>query len=143
MFYRYRELQYTRERWIEINYYEFRKIRNKKGRVAHNRKIVDGRTFDSNAEYERWLELRIMERKGMITDLKEHPEFEIIPRQVSKAGKTLFRPARYTADFSYMRDGVLHVEDVKSEFTRQEKDYVLRRKLMLYMNGIYVEEVIR
>ncbi|MBR0353095.1 MAG: DUF1064 domain-containing protein [Oscillospiraceae bacterium] len=48
---------------------------------------MDGRTFDSNAEYERWLELRIMERKGLITDLKEHPEFEIIPRQVSKAGK--------------------------------------------------------
>lgn len=126
-----------------MNYKEFRQFGKKPGRIKHDTIRYDGKVFDSKAEYERYIELRIMEQKGLISDLKEHPEFEIIPRQLSTTGKTLFRPARYTADFSYVRDGVLHVEDVKSEYTRLEKDYILRRKLMLYHNGIYVEEIIK
>lgn len=48
--------------------------------------------------------------------------------------------AVYTADFVYVRDGVTIVEDCKSEITRKEADYVLRRKLMLHVHGIRVLE---
>lgn len=48
--------------------------------------------------------------------------------------------AVYTADFVYMKDGKLVVEDVKSEITRKEADYVLRRKLMLDRHGIRILE---
>lgn len=49
--------------------------------------------------------------------------------------------AVYTADFVYHTvDGTLIVEDCKSEITRKEADYVLRRKLMLHVHGIRVLE---
>lgn len=52
----------------------------------------------------------------------------------------LEQKAVYTADFVYVRDGVTVVEDVKSEITRKEPDYVLRRKLMLHVWGIRIME---
>lgn len=49
--------------------------------------------------------------------------------------------AVYTADFVYYdADGKLVVEDTKSEYTRREKDYVLRRKLMLHVHNIKILE---
>lgn len=49
--------------------------------------------------------------------------------------------AVYTADFVYKdADGNLVVEDTKSEITRKEPDYVLRRKLMLHVHGIRILE---
>ena len=113
----------------------------KRGKVSHERVTVGGIVFDSQAEAERYRVLRVMENSGQITDLVCHPRWEIIPEQRPE-GHRPFRPARYTADFSYIRDGKLVVEDVKSEYTRQEEDYILRRKLMLLVHGIYVEEII-
>lgn len=49
--------------------------------------------------------------------------------------------AKYTADFVYRdKDGNEIVEDAKSEATRKEKDYVLRRKMMLHLLGIRIKE---
>lgn len=48
--------------------------------------------------------------------------------------------AVYTADFVYKKDGNLIVEDVKSDVTRKEADYVLRRKLMLHVHNIRILE---
>lgn len=114
------------------------------GRIPHEKTKVGDIVFDSLSEKDRYLELLVMQKAGIISDLVCHPEFEIIPRQTfPETGKFAFHPAHYTADFQYVRDGKTVVEDVKSKVTREEKDYVLRRKLMLYMNGIYVEEVVR
>ena len=59
-------------------------------------------------------------------------------------GKVLFRATHYTADFSYRKvpDGELTVEDVKSDYTRKEKETILRRKMMYFVHHIYVEEVV-
>ena len=63
----------------------------------HAKKVtVDGIEFDSRREANRFAELKLMERAGMITDLKRQEEFELIP----KCGKE--RPAKYHADFSYI-----------------------------------------
>ena len=48
--------------------------------------------------------------------------------------------AVYTADFVYVQNNETVVEDVKSDYTRKEKDYVLRRKLMLHVHGIRIRE---
>ena len=113
------------------------------GKIRHDSCTADGYKFDSRKELERYRALRLLERGGAVTDLKVHPRYEIIPTLRSLDGRVIFRSAHYTADFSYKTpDGRLVVEDVKSEFTRREKDYILRRKLMLMVNGIYVEEVI-
>lgn len=48
----------------------------------------------------------------------------------------------YTADFVYSEDGKTIVEDVKSEITRKERDYIIVRKLMRYLLRINIREVI-
>lgn len=55
--------------------------------------------------------------------------------------KIIEHNAVYTADFVYNDEsGNVVVEDVKSEITRKEKDYILRRKLMLHVHGIRIKE---
>lgn len=48
--------------------------------------------------------------------------------------------AIYTADFVYFKDGEMVVEDVKSDITRKEADYVLRKKLMYDRHRIKILE---
>ena len=97
---------------------------------------IDGIEFASSKEASRYAELKVMERAGMIRDLKLQEEFELIPR----CGKE--RPAKYHADFSYTiaETGERVVEDVKSRATKT-KDYILRRKLMNWRHGIQIREV--
>lgn len=115
---------------------------SKSGKVPHQRIVANGIEFDSKAEHDRYLELLVMERAGVIENLECHPRWEIIPAQ-KIPGHRGFQAAHYTADFRYFRDGVEHVEDVKSSYTQEAQDYVLRRKLMYLVHGIYVEEVVR
>ena len=94
-------------------------------------------THASRGETKRSNELKLMERSGMITDLKEQVKFTLIPSQVRSDGAKE-RPVTYTADFTYLRGSTLVVEDFKGFRTQQ---YVLRRKLMLWIHGISVMEV--
>ena len=72
------------------------------GKINHKRSVVDGERFDSVAEKNRYVELRLMERAGVISELKCHPRWEIIPAQKTERGT--MKSAHYTADFSYVRD---------------------------------------
>lgn len=163
-----------------------------------NERGIDPKTierYDSDKEYNRWLELQELEKAGQITELSRQVEYELIPahyetihvrdKKVKKwqveSGVPFLDPdildtrkeaealckkrcipykeiipmevvepvykqvcieqnAVYTADFVYKQDGVTIVEDCKSDYTRKEKDYVLRRKLMLHVHGIRVLE---
>lgn len=98
--------------------------------------IIDGIEFDSRREANRYTELMVMQKAGIISDLTRQEEFELIP----KCGKE--RPAKYHADFSYIdtTTGEKVVEDVKSRATKT-KDYILRRKLMNWRHGIQIREV--
>lgn len=100
--------------------------------------------FDSKSEWYRYAELMFMQRKGLISGLQRQISYEIIPaikKVVEKPLKTKIKyverveemAAHYTCDFQYFQDGVLIIEDAKSEATRKEKDYVLRRKLMKHL----------
>lgn len=112
------------------------------GRIPHNYVKVGGETFDSQSEADRYMELKIMEKAGIISDLVCHPSFELIPAQ-KVPGQRGFRGHRYTADFQYVRDGETIVEDVKSVRTREERDYIINRKLMWRDLHIFVHEVVR
>ena len=109
-----------------------------------NRKtVVDGEVFDSRHEAERWIELRYMERAGLIYDLQRQVAFVLIPKQKDEiTGKVLEREAKYVADFTYRdkQTNKLVVEDAKSKPTKT-KDYILKRKLLLYRHGIIIKEV--
>lgn len=101
----------------------------------HNRKtIIDGIPFDSAKEGQRYLELKILQRAGKIRDLSMQVEFELIPKQAGE------RACKYKADFVYhMTDtGKMVVEDVKGKRTRE---YIIKRKLMLWRHGIRIVEV--
>ena len=100
-----------------------------------NRKtVIDGIAFDSKREAARWQQLKLLERGGLITDLQRQVKFELIPKQVGE------RPAHYIADFVYteVQNGLRVVEDTKGYRTRE---YVLKRKLMLWVHDIRVVEV--
>ena len=80
--------------------------------------------FASKGEYDRFNELRLLERNGSISDLSIQPSFEIIPEN-KKAGE---RKAKYTADFRYIEHGQVVIEEVKSKITTKLPDYINRRK---------------
>lgn len=103
----------------------------------HAKKItVDGETFDSKKEYARYQELMLMQRAGLISELERQPEFELIPKQ-KRDGKVVERELKYRADFAYKENGETVVEDVKGMKTRE---YIIKRKLMLWEFGIRVKE---
>lgn len=107
----------------------------------HNRKIrIDGELFDSKKEACRWQELKLLERAGEIRELRRQVPFVVIPTQKDKDGKVIEREVKYVADFTYCEKGSLRttVEDVKGLKTDV---YKIKRKLMLYRNGIRIKEV--
>jgi hypothetical protein len=120
----------------------------------NNKKVtIDGITFDSHKEARRYGYLSLLEKAGEITNLARQVEYELIPVQkqtieyTDKKGKTrhktivLERAVKYIADFVYTdKQGQLVVEDVKSDITKT-KEYILKRKLMLYLFGIKLSEV--
>lgn len=112
------------------------------------RKITrNGETFDSAKEYSRYCELRLLEKAGEITDLKRQVPFELIPvqrepgtvgaRGAVKPGRVIEKSVVYNADFTYHENGVFVVEDTKGMRT---KDYIIKRKLMLYIHKIRIKE---
>lgn len=122
----------------------------------HNRQFTtsDGIVHDSHKEAMRWGWLKIQERIGEIRDLRTQVPFELIPaqREVSnevykkgskkgqpKEGKLIEKPVTYIADFVYIdtKTGETVVEDSKGFRT---KDYIIKRKLMLYVHGIRIKE---
>lgn len=103
----------------------------------HNQKIhINGETFDSKKEYNRYVELLYMEKGHIITDLHRQVEFLLIPTQ-NICGETV-RRAVYVADFTYRIGDKLVVEDVKGFKTDV---YKLKRKLMKMIHDIDVREV--
>ena len=105
-----------------------------------NKKItIDGITFDSKREANRYCELKLLERAGVIVNLQLQREFELIPAQYVN-GKCVERACKYKADFCYFDNerGVMVCEDTKGFRT---KEYVIKRKLMLYQHGIRIKEI--
>ena len=103
-----------------------------------NRKtVLDGVTYDSAKEARRGAELRLMERAGLIQDLCAQVKYILIPAQ-KRDGKLIERPVTYVADFVYTENGETVVEDVKGVRT---KEYIIKRKLMLWEYGLRIKEV--
>ena len=105
-----------------------------------NRKTeLDGMTFDSRKEANRYAELKLLQKSGWISDLEcQHP-FVLQPG-FEHEGKRI-QPIKYIADFTYQCDGKTVVEDVKSAATRKDKVYQLKRKMMMYVHGIEIKEI--
>lgn len=100
---------------------------------------IDGITFASKHEAERYIELKYMERAHLISDLQLQRVFTLIGAQRDKNGKIIERPCKYIADFAYKdQNGKLIVEDAKGLRTDV---YRIKKKLMLSIYGIRIQEV--
>ena len=121
--------------------YFSKKVRNEHG------------NFDSKDEFDRYLYLKHMEDTGVISYLKRQVRFEIIPKLIRKEKvqlKTKVKEvdrveeiaAHYTADFCYVdNEGKYIIEELKSNYTKNIADYILRRKLIKRMIFLHNEEV--
>ena len=131
--------------------------RTKSNKLGNTKVTIDGIEFDSKKEANRYWELLLLQRGGVISDLQLQKEFELIPAQhetyerYGKKGQRLQDGKRciekscvYKADFCYVQNGELVVEDVKGYRDPASAAYakfVIKRKLMLWRYGIKVIEV--
>lgn len=91
--------------------------------------VVDGHHFPSRREANRYAELKLMERAGLIAELKLQVPFPItINTQVV---------TRYVADFTYKQDGKIVVEDCKGFKTDTFK---LKAKMVKAQYGVVILE---
>lgn len=105
----------------------------------NNKKVtVNGQVFDSKKEARRYKELLLLEKAGVIKNLSRQVKFVLIPSQRDENGKVIERECSYKADFKYEEGIKTVVEDVKGFRT---KEYIIKRKLMLYQYGIRIREV--
>ncbi len=101
---------------------------------------VDNIAFDSRKEANRYRELKLLERAGVIQDLQRQVKYVLIPAQRENS-KTIEREVDYIADFVYIQDGEQVVEDVKGyKGSVAYRLFVIKRKLMLQVYGIKVKE---
>ena len=94
--------------------------------------------YASRKEHRRANELRLMQRAGLISDLRDQVSYELIPAQYDAKGKLIERSCAYVADFVYIDEkGNTVVEDTKGMRTDV---YRIKRKLMLRIHGIRITE---
>lgn len=105
----------------KLNQYE------KKSKYNAEKTEIDGIKFDSVKESKRYANLKLLERAGVIENLKLQPRFLLQEGFTYNGHKE--RKIEYVADFQYERNGQTIVEDVKGMKTEV---YKLKRKLFLY-----------
>lgn len=90
-------------------------------------RTLDGIVFDSKAEMKRYAELKMLERAGVIWNLKRQDSY-LLQEGFRHPEHGLQRPITYVSDFSYDdREGHI-VEDCKGFRT---EIYRLKKKLLL------------
>jgi hypothetical protein len=101
------------------------KYRNKKT-------VVDGISFDSIREANRYAELVLLERSGVIQNLRRQVRFPL-----SVNGQLI---CTYVADAVYIENGHEIVEDTKSPVTRKLPVFRIKSKLLRALYGIAIRE---
>lgn len=107
------------------------------GRSKYHAKktCVDGITFDSKREADRYLVLKSMEEDGTIGDLRRQVRYELVP--AFDVDGRHYRPVYYVADFVYRKNGREVIEDVKGMRTDV---YRLKSKLFARRYGKVIKE---
>lgn len=98
---------------------------------------MNGITFDSRREADRYLTLKAMEEEGLIGDLRRQVRYELVP--AFDVDGRHYRPVFYVADFVYVDKETCKevVEDVKGMKTDV---YKLKSKLFARRYGMSIKE---
>ena len=127
----------------------------KQNKLSNQKCTYNGEKFDSKKELNRYCELLILQKSGVIKDLQRQVKFQLLPSQrepstYSKTGKeipgkVIEQAVCYIADFVYIDEhGNKIVEDVKGYRDPASATYVkfiIKRKMMLYFYGIRIREI--
>ena len=139
-------------------------MRNKRrqNKLGNRSVTIDGIKFDSKREGNRYCELKLLQRAGVISNLELQKRYELIPAHYKvvetgefyKVGSKKGQPKTkkvcvelavdYVADFVYEENGKTVVEDAKGfrdPSSATYKVFVIKRKLMLWVHGIMIKEV--
>lgn len=108
----------------------------KKSKYGANKCSYNGIRFDSQKERDRYIELSNLQRAGVIQDLKLQVPF-VLQDGFEINGKKV-RSIKYIADFTYMQDGEVVIEDVKGKRTQV---YDIKKKMFMYRYKKYIREV--
>jgi len=125
---------------LPVSTTEARKLLNlnksRRGKYNANGQRIDGHWFASAAEAKRYLQLKDMERDGMIEDLVLQPSYAIVHH-----GRPI---TTYRADFRYVilnelkRPELVVVEDVKGMVTDV---YLIKKKLVEAQYNLKINEI--
>ena len=88
-------------------------------------KCNQGHIHDSKKEATRCNELMLLEKSGKIKNLRQQVRFELIP-SMKYEDMPNERACVYIADFVYLKDDIMFVEDTKGFKT---PEYIIKRKL--------------
>jgi len=108
----------------------------KKSKYRNKPVRIDGIRFDSTKEGNRYSQLKLMQKSGIISDLQCQVGFTFMVNG-SLLHTPTGRPYRYIADFVYHAEGIRIVEDVKGVKTRE---YKTKKMLMDHVNHISIVE---
>jgi len=101
----------------------------KKSKLNNKKVVIDGITFDSGWEGDRYCVLKILQRQGEIENLRLQVPFEIVINE--------HKVTTYIADFVYDKDGQEIIEDAKGFIT---PEYRIKRELMKAVFNIAILE---
>lgn len=120
-----------------------------KNKYGNRAVSYQGIEFDSMKEANRYAALLMLQRAGEISELRTQVPFELIPAQYEpdtvgprggiRKGRCVEKSVVYKADFVYLnKRGETVVEDTKGFRTA---DYIIKRKLMLFVHKIKIQEI--
>lgn len=98
--------------------------------------VVNGIKFDSQKEANRYSQLMVSLKAGIISDLRLQEDFTLQEAYTSPDGRRI-RAIRYRADFTYIRNGQKIIEDTKGFETEVFK---MKRKMM-EAKGYHIEVI--
>ncbi len=105
----------------------------KENKYRNKKMIYKGYKFDSIKERDWYMVLENYQRNGRIKELELQKKFELQESFTDNDGKKQ-RAIYYIADFFYYDEAkkCYVAEDVKSEATRKDKVYNLKKKIFMY-----------
>ena len=105
------------------------------------RTYIDGLVFDSKREAQYYKDYRLLVKSGEIKSMTLQPTFVLLAKCKNAEGKTI-RSIKYSADFKLeYPDGRIEIIDVKSEATKKNAVYMLKKKLFESKYPYVIKEV--
>lgn len=120
---------------------------SKKQKTDYKPVYADGIKFRNEKVRDRYLFLKRLQEQGVISELKIKPRYTIVPVLYGEIPEGKRKPVKlqrayyYYADFSYLKNESVVVEDVKNKEGILTSIYRLKKRLMMYFHQIDVQEI--